>query len=82
MLLWDVIVLGWEVNYKEEFVPSEDGSYSIIISKGKKMSYSEGPIRNSFKNNQLGKVVLTLVNSSGKRKKVLYRYKIKKSDTF
>ncbi|OAY47100.1 patellin-4 [Manihot esculenta] len=82
MLLWDVIVLGWEVNYKEEFVPSEDGSYSIIISKGKKMSYSEGPIRNSFKNNQLGKVVLTLVNSSGKRKMVLYRYKIKKSDSF
>ncbi|KAF2317933.1 hypothetical protein GH714_041256 [Hevea brasiliensis] len=78
-LLWDLAVLGWEVNYKEEFVPSDDGSYTIIISKGKKMSSSEGPIRNIFRNNELGKVVLTIENSSSKRKRVLYRYKTKKS---
>ncbi|KAJ9163254.1 hypothetical protein P3X46_022943 [Hevea brasiliensis] len=78
-LLWDLAVLGWEVNYKEEFVPSDDGSYTIIISKGKKMSSSEGPIRNIFRNNELGKVVLTIENSSSKRRRVLYRYKTKKS---
>ncbi|CAD6335880.1 unnamed protein product [Miscanthus lutarioriparius] len=36
-LTWDLTVLGWEVNYKEEFLPADEGSYTIIIRKGKKM---------------------------------------------
>ena len=25
-LVWDLTVMGWEVNYKEEFVPADEGS--------------------------------------------------------
>ncbi|KAK9268231.1 hypothetical protein L1049_010674 [Liquidambar formosana] len=80
-LLWDLTVLGWEVNYKEEFIPADEGSYTIIIQKGKKMGSHEGPIRNSFRNNEPGKVVLTIENGSSKKKRILYRYKAKNSAT-
>ncbi|KAL1205043.1 Patellin-4 [Cardamine amara subsp. amara] len=76
-LVWDILVLGWEVNYKEEFVPTDDGAYTIIVQKVKKIGSNEGPIRNSFKNSQSGKIVLTVDNVSGKKKRVLYRYRTK-----
>ncbi|PON87230.1 Cellular retinaldehyde binding/alpha-tocopherol transport [Trema orientale] len=78
-LIWDLTVLGWEVNYKEEFVPSDEGSYTIIVQKGKKMGSQEGPLRNTYRSNEPGKVVLTIENTSNKKKRVLYRYKTKKS---
>ncbi|KAF3450392.1 hypothetical protein FNV43_RR06473 [Rhamnella rubrinervis] len=81
-LVWDITVLGWEVNYKEEFVPSDEVSYTIIVQKGKKMGANEGPVRNTFRNNEPGKVVLSIENVSSKKKKVLYRYKTKKSSSF
>ncbi|XP_058105678.1 patellin-4 [Magnolia sinica] len=74
-LLWDLTVLGWDVNYKEEFTPTDEGSYTLIIQKGKKIGPCEEPIRNSFKNNEPGKVVLTIENSTYRKKKVLYRHK-------
>ncbi|GAA0138822.1 hypothetical protein LIER_00492 [Lithospermum erythrorhizon] len=74
-LIWDVTVIGWEVNYKEEFVPENEGSYTIIIQKERRMGWQEESVRNSFKNNEPGKVVLTVENSSFKKKRVLYRYK-------
>ncbi|KAM7530364.1 hypothetical protein LguiB_033774 [Lonicera macranthoides] len=77
--IWDVTCLGWEVYYKEEFVPMDECSYTIIVQKGKKISSSEGPIRNTFKTNESGKIVLTFENSSSKKKKVFYRFKVKKS---
>ncbi|KAJ1690037.1 hypothetical protein LUZ63_014192 [Rhynchospora breviuscula] len=76
-LLWDLTVLGWEVNYKEEFVPSDEGSYTILIQKERKLCYDEKTVCNSFKNNEPGKVVLTIDNPTYKKKKALYRYKIK-----
>jgi hypothetical protein len=79
-LCWDLAVLGWEVSYKEEFVPNDEGSYTVIVQKGKKIGSQEGgPIRNTFKNNEPGKVILTINNTSNKKKRVLYRYKINKS---
>ncbi|KAK1307950.1 Patellin-4 [Acorus calamus] len=78
-LLWDLTVLGWDVNYKEEFIPTDEGFYTIIVQKGKKMGTQDAPIRNSFRNNEQGKVVLTIENSTFKKKKVLYRYKTKGS---
>ncbi|KAJ4849309.1 Patellin-4 [Turnera subulata] len=81
-LLWDLTVLGWEVNYKEEFVPNDEASYTIIIRKSKKMSTAEEPVRNTFRNNEPGKVVLTIQNNSSKKKRVLYRYKSKKSASY
>ncbi|CAH8354842.1 unnamed protein product [Eruca vesicaria subsp. sativa] len=77
-LVWDIVVLGWEVNYKEEFVPTNEGAYTIIVQKGKKIGSNEGPLRNSFKNSESGKIVLTVDNvSSKKKKRVLYRYMTK-----
>ncbi|KAI8553194.1 hypothetical protein RHMOL_Rhmol06G0325200 [Rhododendron molle] len=78
-LLWDLIVLGWEVNYKEEFVPDDEGSYTLIVQKGRKMGWQEGSILNSFTNREPGKVVLTIDNGSFKKKRVLYRFKTRTS---
>ncbi|OIW13924.1 hypothetical protein TanjilG_31813 [Lupinus angustifolius] len=74
-LCWDFSVLGWEVSYKEEFVPTDESSYTIIVQKEKKIVSQEEPIRNTFRNNEAGKVIITLENTSNKKKKVLYRYK-------
>ncbi|KAK3205463.1 hypothetical protein Dsin_019509 [Dipteronia sinensis] len=79
-ITWEVSVLGWEVNYKEEFVPNDEGSYTVIIQKGKKIvSSQDEPIRNTFRNNEPGKVVITIQNGSNKKKRVFYRYKVKNS---
>ncbi|KAG9439547.1 hypothetical protein H6P81_019712 [Aristolochia fimbriata] len=76
-IVWDLTVLGWEVNYKEEFVPTDEGSYTTIIQKGKKMGAQEEAVRNSFRNNEAGKVVLTVENTNAfRKKKLLYRYKV------
>ncbi|CAI9089554.1 OLC1v1024145C1 [Oldenlandia corymbosa var. corymbosa] len=77
--IWDVAVLGWEVNYKEEFVPTDENSYTIIVQKEKKLASNAGPIRKTFKNHEPGKIVLTIQNTSSKKKKAFYRYKFKKS---
>ncbi|KAK4347392.1 hypothetical protein RND71_033731 [Anisodus tanguticus] len=74
--IWDVTIVGGEVSYKEEFVPEDETSYTIIIQKDKKVS---SPIRNTFKNTEAGKIVLTIKNASSKKKKAFYRHKIKKS---
>ena len=78
-LTWDLTVLGWEVSYKEEFVPSDEGSYTIIIRKGKKMGPTEEAVRNSFHAGEPGKVVITVENATRGKKKVLFRHKAKSS---
>ncbi|KAL2495715.1 patellin-4-like [Forsythia ovata] len=74
-LMWDLTIAGWDVNYKEEFVPTDEGSYTVIVKKGRKISWQEDSIRNSFRNNEPGKVVITVENGIFKKKRVLYRYK-------
>lgn len=69
-------MLGWEVNYKEEFVPTDEKSYTLIVRKVKKMASTEEPIRNSFNNKEPGKLILTIENFTFKKKRVLYRYKV------
>ncbi|KAK8970710.1 Patellin-4 [Platanthera guangdongensis] len=77
-LLWDFVVLGWEVNYKAEFVPADEGSYTVIVQKGRKIGGSqEEPIRNSYRNTEPGKIVLTIENSGLKKKRIFYRFKVK-----
>ncbi|KAF6166165.1 hypothetical protein GIB67_023875 [Kingdonia uniflora] len=80
-ILWDLTVVGWEVNYKEEFVPNDDASYTIIVQKGKKKGANEEPIRNSYKSKEPGKIVLTIDNPAYKKKRVFYRYKTKTSSS-
>lgn len=76
-LVWDIAVLGWEVTYGEEFVPNAEGGYTIIIQKVKKVAADEEPVRNSFKIGEPGKVMLTIENTSSKKKRVIYRTKVK-----
>ncbi|KAL9159838.1 hypothetical protein ABFS82_08G160800 [Erythranthe guttata] len=76
-LMWDLTIVGWDVNYKEEFVPTDEGSYTVIVKKGRKISWQHESIRNTFANKEPGKVVITIENSIFKKKRVFYRYKIK-----
>ncbi|CAL0325231.1 unnamed protein product [Lupinus luteus] len=80
LLSWEVRVIGWEVSYGAEFVPSSEGGYTIIIQKARKVASSEEPVLlNSFKVGEPGKVVLTIDNPTSKKKKILYRLKNKPS---
>jgi hypothetical protein len=80
LLSWELRVIGWVVSYGAEFVPSSEGSYTVIIQKTRKVASSEEPVLcNNYKIGEPGKVVLTIDNSSSKKKKLLYRMKTKPS---
>ncbi|KAJ1387770.1 GOLD domain [Sesbania bispinosa] len=80
LLSWEFRVIGWEVNYGAEFVPSTEGSYTVIVQKDRKIASSEEPVLcNSFNIGEAGKVVLTINNTSSKKKKLLYRLKTEPS---
>lgn len=80
LLTWEVRVVGWDVSYGAEFVPSAEESYTVIIQKARKVASSEEPVVcNSFKIGESGKVVLTIDNATSKKKKLLYRLKTKAS---
>ncbi|OWM65723.1 hypothetical protein CDL15_Pgr015147 [Punica granatum] len=79
-LVWEVRVVGWDVSYGAEFVPSAEGSYTVIVQKSRKIAAAdETVICNSFKTGEPGKVVITVDNQSSKKKKLLYRSKAKPS---
>ncbi|RVX19081.1 Patellin-4 [Vitis vinifera] len=73
-VVWDMTIVGWDVNYKEEFIPEDEGSYKILLEKYKKMGQS---MRNSFYISEPGKIVITIENGTYKRKRVLYRFRSK-----
>ncbi|KAK1324209.1 Patellin-3 [Acorus calamus] len=78
VLIWELRVLGWGVNYSAEFVPNAEGEYSVIVSKARKLLATDEPIlKNSFKVGEPGKIVLTIDNVSSKKKKLLFRSKTK-----
>ncbi|XXG73584.1 hypothetical protein AAC387_Pa07g2479 [Persea americana] len=80
VLVWELRVLGWDVNYGAEFVPSAEDGYTVIVQKTRKMISTDEPVvKNSFKIGEPGKVVLTIDNISSKKKKLLYRSKTKSS---
>ncbi|GFP81426.1 patellin-3 [Phtheirospermum japonicum] len=80
-LVWEVRVVGWDVSYGAEFVPSVEGGYTWIVQKARKIGPTdEQVISCSFKNGETGKVVLTFDNQTSKKKKLLYRSKTKPSD--
>ncbi|KAA8546280.1 hypothetical protein F0562_002981 [Nyssa sinensis] len=81
LLVWEVRVVGWDVWYGAEFVPSAEDRYTIIVQKSRKINPADEPvICNSFKIGEPGKVVLTFDNQTSKKKKLLYRSKTKPSD--
>ncbi|CAH9129494.1 unnamed protein product [Cuscuta epithymum] len=73
---WDLMVVGYEVAYKEEFIPEDDCSYSVLLQSNKKM---ETLIRNSFHIREPGNIVITIHNHTSKKKMAFYRYHTKPS---
>ncbi|KAF5744222.1 patellin-3-like [Tripterygium wilfordii] len=77
-LAWELRVVGWDVSYGAEFVPSAEDGYTVIVSKTRKVTPSDEPvISDSFKTGDPGKVVITIDNQTSKKKKLLYRSKTK-----
>ncbi|KAG0476904.1 hypothetical protein HPP92_013745 [Vanilla planifolia] len=78
LLVWELRVLGWDVSYSAEFVPSAEEAYTVLVQKARKFtSNDEAYVKNSFKVGEPGKVVLTISNATTKKKKLLYRAKNK-----
>ncbi|PKA57100.1 Patellin-5 [Apostasia shenzhenica] len=80
-VVWELRVLGWNVTFGAEFMPSSKDGYTVIVEKTRKMAAGAEPavLKNCFKVSELGKVILTVDNCSSKRKMLLYRYKLMKS---
>ncbi|XP_071703170.1 patellin-3-like [Rutidosis leptorrhynchoides] len=74
-LVWEARVVGNEVSYGAEFVPSKEDGYTVIVQKSKKVTCDESVISGRFKCREAGEVVLTFYNQSSKKKKVMYRFK-------
>ncbi|XP_068661950.1 patellin-3-like [Aristolochia californica] len=80
VVVWELRVVGWDVSYGAEFIPSAEDGYTVIVQKTRKISPTDEPvIKNSFKIGEPGKVFLTVNNTSSKKKKLLYRSKTKTS---
>lgn len=73
-LVWDITVVGWDVSFKEEFIPDDEGSYKILIQNQKQMGRS---VRNSFYIREPGRLVITIDNDTFKKKRVFHRSKVK-----
>ncbi|KAD3068565.1 hypothetical protein R6Q59_017425 [Mikania micrantha] len=71
---WDMTVTGSEVTYKEEFVPEDEGSYNVLIQKGKQIGRMTS---NLFHVNEPGKILISFANPTAKSRKIFYRYKLK-----
>ncbi|KAJ4972212.1 hypothetical protein NE237_005311 [Protea cynaroides] len=81
-ITWEIVVGGWDLEYSAEFVPSEEGSYSIVIQKGRRIATGEEPVHCSFTPKEAGKMVLSIDNTASRRKKVAaYRYLVRKPNT-
>ncbi|KAK4741044.1 hypothetical protein SAY87_024632 [Trapa incisa] len=78
VIVWELRVVGWEVSYGAEFVPSTESGYTVIINKIKKMTPTDEPVvHGSFAVSELGKLLLIVDNPTSKKKKLLYRFKVK-----
>ncbi|KAL6512131.1 Patellin-3 [Orobanche gracilis] len=80
-LVWEVRVVGWDVSYGAEFVPSAEGGYTWIVQKYRKIGPADKQVIScSFKTGETGKVVLIIDNKTSKKKVLLYRSKAKPSE--
>ncbi|XP_051132007.1 patellin-6-like [Andrographis paniculata] len=81
-ITWDIVVAGWELEYSVEFVPNAEGSYTIAVEKPRRVPASEEAIHNSYSTREAGKLVLSVDNSTSRRRKVAaYRYIVRKSSS-
>ncbi|XP_068634477.1 patellin-6-like [Aristolochia californica] len=78
-ITWDIVVGGWDLDYSAEFIPIAQGSYTMAIEKSRRVPPSEVPIHNSFTAREAGKMVLSIDNTSSRKRKVAaYRYFVRK----
>ncbi|KAJ3676465.1 hypothetical protein LUZ60_003877 [Juncus effusus] len=79
-ITWDLVVGGWDLEYGAEYIPVSEQSYTLSVEKSHKIvSASEDPVHNSFTARETGKMVLSIDNSSSRKKKVAaYRYFVRK----
>ncbi|GFZ17704.1 hypothetical protein Acr_26g0009740 [Actinidia rufa] len=73
-VVWDATIVGFDVSYKEEFMPDDDCSYNILLQNERKMKESA---RKSFYINEPGRIEITIANATSKKKKIFFRSKSK-----
>lgn len=79
-ITWDLVVGGWDLEYSAEFIPNAQDSYSLAVEKPRKLSPSDEAIHNSFLAREAGKLVLSVDNTTSRRRKVAaYRYIVRRS---
>lgn len=68
------------MDYGAEYVPSDEESYTIVVEKTRRIpAAGEESIHNTFTAKEAGKMVLSLDNTSSRRRKVAaYRYFVRK----
>lgn len=70
MIIWDAI-------YDAKFVPDTKGNYITHISRPRKLKESDEPvISEGFRLNEPGKLVITIRNTSSKKKLLLTRVQV------
>ncbi|KAK4391269.1 Patellin-3 [Sesamum angolense] len=78
IISWELRVLDWGVSYSATFLPGAKHPYTIILDKKKKMAcVDEDAVANKFEAGEPGKIVLTIDNPTSKRKRLIYRFKVK-----
>ncbi|KAL3813143.1 hypothetical protein ACJIZ3_014411 [Penstemon smallii] len=83
IVAWEARVVGWDVIYEADFVPSAEDGYIVIIERmGRIGSNQEQLISSSYRVGESGKVRLTIRNVTSKKKKLFCRFKIMLSDDF
>ncbi|KAL2893502.1 Patellin-3 [Bienertia sinuspersici] len=81
-VLWKLRVISWDVIYDAKFVPEMEGSYITNISTPRKLTSSYKPvISEGFRVSEPGKLVLTIHNTSSKKKQLLARVHIGSSSS-
>ncbi|THU66067.1 hypothetical protein C4D60_Mb05t10290 [Musa balbisiana] len=82
-IAWDIAVGGWDLDYGAEYVPSDEGSYTVVVEKTRRIpAAAEEPIHDVFIAREAGKMVLSIDNTSSRRRKVAaYRYFVRKASS-
>ncbi|CAL9100002.1 unnamed protein product [Musa acuminata var. zebrina] len=82
-IAWDIAVGGWDLDYSAEYVPSDEGSYTVVVEKTRRIpAAADEPIHDVFIAREAGKMVLSIDNTSSRRRKVAaYRYFVRKASS-
>ncbi|XP_072983838.1 patellin-6 [Typha latifolia] len=79
-ITWDLVVGAWDLEYGAEYVPTAEDSYTLCVEKTRRIpATADEPIHNVFTAREAGKMVLSIDNSTSRKRKVAaYRYFVRK----